>query len=303
MKKFKKIVCLDYTRLTEPTFARLSDYSLEPVAIYQDSPKDEAEKLQRIGDADCVLVSWNTRIEASVIRRSPSLKYIGMCCSLISKASANVAIEAAEEQGIVVKGVRDYGDEGVVEFILAQLIVLAKGMGKQQWKPVQTELKGKVMGIVGLGAVGQMLAQAAVAFGIKVLYFSRTRKEELESEHIQYASLATLLSLSDVVTTHLPRGTKLMGEQEFSLMKPNSIFINTSVGPTFEVDALYNWLEKPENFAIFDFDGAFGMEHLDRYPNLLYFNKTSGMTDAAFDRLSSKVMDNLLTFLDSEGEV
>jgi lactate dehydrogenase-like 2-hydroxyacid dehydrogenase len=57
-----------------------------------------------------------------------------MCCSLYDERSANVDVKAAGEQGITVHGIRDYGDEGLVEFIFAELTYLFKGLGRHQWK-------------------------------------------------------------------------------------------------------------------------------------------------------------------------
>lgn len=298
MKKFEQLVCVDNTRLTQEALEKLSGYSQQQVRIFHDYPSNNQEIIDRINDADAVLVSWKTRIDAEVIAAAKNLKYIGMCCSLIDKKSANVSIDAAEQQDITVKGVRDYGDEGVVEFILAQLISLAKGLGTHQWKAQPTELKGKTLGIVGFGTVGQMLAKTALAFGMKILYYSRTRKISLESEQIKYADLEQLLKESDVVSTHLPRHTKLMSAHEFGLMKPNSVFINTSVGPTFESEPLLTWLAQAGHFAIFDADGAFSVsEDLVNHPSVLYTPKTTGMTDAAFERLSQKVLANIEAYL------
>lgn len=298
MMKFKKIVCIDHTRLTDWGLKKLNDFSDE-VIIFNDFPADNQEILKRISDADCALVSWKTRLEATVIEQAPNLKYIGLCYSLIDKKSANIDIETAENKGIIVKGVRDYGDEGVVEFIISELIALAKGLGKYQWKPLQTELKGKILGIIGLGVVGEMLAKVAAAFGMKVLYFSRTRKFHLENEHLEYKSLNEVLKESDIISTHLPRNNRLLGANEFNHMKPNSVFINTSVGPTFDVQAMLEWVNKKENFAIFDYDGAFGIPNIQDYENVIYSPKTSGMTDAAFDRLSHKVLNNLTNYLEN----
>ena len=71
-------------------------------------------------------------------------------------------IEAARNLGIEVKGVRDYGDEGTVEFIFAELISLFKGLGEHKWRNEATELKNKSIGIVGLGTLGRMVAKTAI---------------------------------------------------------------------------------------------------------------------------------------------
>ena len=68
---------------------------------------------------------------------------------LYDEKSANVDIETARNLGIEVKGVRDYGDEGTVEFIFAELITLFKGLGKNKWRNEATELKNKRIGIIG----------------------------------------------------------------------------------------------------------------------------------------------------------
>ncbi len=299
MQKFNQIVCVDNTRLTRSALEALSEYSHRDIKVFDDYPTNKSEIMDRIADADCLLVSWKTPIDVEIIEAAKSLKYIGMCCSLIDKASANVDVNTAENKGVVVKGVKDYGDEGVVEFIMSQLISLAKGIDKHQWKLQQTELKNKTLGIIGFGTVGQMLAKVALVFGMNVLYFSRTRKLSIEEHRLSYASLSDVLTQSDVVSTHLPRNTKILGKAEFDLLAPNTVFINTSVGPTFDTQALFEWVNKDNNYAIFDHDGAFGLQNLELHPRIVYFPKTSGMTDAAFERLSEKVIKNLLGFLQS----
>lgn len=78
--------------------------------LFDDVPKDDAEIIHRIGDADAVLLSYTSRIEKNVLDACPDIRYIGMCCSLYSEASANVDIRAARARNIIVYGVRDYGD-------------------------------------------------------------------------------------------------------------------------------------------------------------------------------------------------
>jgi len=301
MKSFKRIVCLDKTNLSDWALNKLADFSIEPVEYYSDYPKTEKEKLQRITDSDCVLLSWNTNLSSEIINKTKGLKYIGMCCSLYDKSSANVDIDAAEKNGIKVEGVKDYGDEGVVEFIFSELIQLAKGLGSRQWKDSPTELKGKVLGIIGFGTLGKMVASVAVAFGLKVLYYSRTRKKNLETSNIRFSNLENLLKEADIVTTHLPRNNQILGRKEFEAMKPNSILVNTSLGPTYNIDVLKEWIDKNENYLIVDLDGAEGyIDVYKNHPKIIFFEGVVGMTDAAYDRLSQKVIQNIEEYLNSQ---
>jgi lactate dehydrogenase-like 2-hydroxyacid dehydrogenase len=299
---FKKISIIDNCRLTSPEIEKISMLSQETISIYNDFPETEKEIINRIGDSDCVLVSWQTKINAHILKASTSLKFIGMCCSLYDESSANVDIAEARKLGIEVKGVKDYGDEGTVEFIFAQLIYLLKGLGKHKWKSEAEELTNKSIGIIGLGTLGKMVAKTASYFGMKVFYFNRNRKYELEKEGLTYLPLDELIGSCDIVTTHLPKNTILLTEQEFQYKKNNSILINTSLGLTFEKEAFVKWINNNKtSFAIFDADGVgdFGSEFL-KYDNIILSEQLAGFTSEAKKRLSEKVVNNLTNYLEKK---
>ena len=297
--KFKKITIIDNCRLTNQIIEKLAALSEIPIEISNDFPKTDEEIIKRINDSDCILVSSRTKINANVLKASKSLKFIAMCCSLYDANSANVDIVTARKFGIEVKGVKDYGDEGTVEFIFAELICLFKGLGRHKWRNDTTELKNKTIGIIGLGTLGQMVAKTGIHFGMQVYYFSRTRKYLFENEGIVYLPLEELLETCDIVTTHLPRNTVLISENEFKLKKRNSILVNTSLGLTCEKNALINWLtEDKTSFAIFDSDGAgSNMDELRNLENVIVAEQSSGFTIEAKERLSEKVFENLKAFL------
>ena len=161
---FEKIVVVDSTGLNTWGVERLKELGKE-VVFYTGIPKTDEEIVNRIGDADCVLVSYNTQIRRNVIEACPNIKYIGMCCTLYSESSANVDIAAARERGITVLGIRDYGDEGVVEYVISELVRLLHGFGGKQWKHKAYELGGQKVGIVGLGRTGRMIADALRSWG------------------------------------------------------------------------------------------------------------------------------------------
>ena len=296
---FNKITIIDNCGLTSPEIEKISTLSREPISIYNDFPETEAEIVNRISNSECVLVSWQTRISAAILKKSTSLKFIGMCCSLYDENSANVEIAEARKLGIQVKGVKDYGDEGTIEFIFAQLIYLFKGLGKQQWKSEATELTNKSIGIIGLGTLGKMVAKTATHFGMNVFYFNRSRKYEMEKDGIVYLSLNELIATCDVVTTHLPRNTILLTDQEFRNKKRNSVLINTSLGLTFEKDAFLEWIcNDKTSFAILDADGVGNFANeFSKYENIITAEQFAGFTFEAKKRLSEKVLANLENYL------
>lgn len=296
---FVKIVSVDNTGLVDETKEKLRRLAKD-VVFYEDYPATNEEVIARIGDADGVLVSWNTPLEREVIESCRNIRYIGMCCTLIDERSANVDIQAARERGIQVLGVRDYGDEGVIEFIISELVRLLKGTGKHQWRSEELELTGQTLGIIGMGTLGTMLAKTAQSFGMEVSYYSRTRKPHVEAEGIKYMELDELLQQVDILSTHLPRNTVIL-QDKLHLFGNNKILINTSLNPTFDVAEFAHWIQEPGNYAIFDGD-ALGKDRakLIKHARVIYTDKVAGWTQQARQRLSEKVLANVNLFLAGE---
>ena len=125
--------------------------AIEPVNLL---PADDEEIIRRVGDADAALISYTTRMGRKAVTGCPNLRYIGMCCSLYEEKSANVDIAAAREKGIVVTGVKDYGDEGVVEYVISELVRYLHGFGPKQWRADPMEITSLKAGVIGMGATG-----------------------------------------------------------------------------------------------------------------------------------------------------
>ena len=125
------------------------------MVLYDDVPGDDAEIARRIGDADALLVSYTSQVGREALQPCENVRYIGMCCSLYSEESANVDIAYARQRGIQVKGVRDYGDRGVVEYVLYQLIRILHGYDFPMWKEQPLELTCLDVDMVGLGTSAQ----------------------------------------------------------------------------------------------------------------------------------------------------
>lgn len=299
--KFNKIVLVDKTGLRNWAISELQKYSKEEVDIYSDYPKADSILIDRIAKAECALVSWNTQISEKVMKECSHLKYIGMCCSLYDESSANVDITFAKDNHITVKGVRDYGDEGLIEFIISELIRLIKGLGENQWKDEPVELTNRKLGIIGMGRTGQMLADRAKAFQMDVNYYNRSRKWNVENKGVKYMPLAELLSTCEIISTHLPKNTKLLDENLFEILGNGKILINTSLGLSFDKDHFLNWIHGNNNYAIFDGDGiGEHQEEFKKYKQIIISEKVGGWTSEAIDRLSKKVIENLKGYLEKE---
>ena len=297
--KFNKLATVDYCGLVGPSKNKILELSTLAPSLVDNDPTSDDEIITRIGDADCVLVSWRTKLTAAVLNACPSIKYVGMCCSLYDEKAANVDIAEGRKLGITVKGVKDYGDDGTLEFIFSQLIHLGKGLGPQKWREGQDELTSKTIGIVGMGFLGKMVARAALMFKMKVYYNSRTRKPEMDELGCTFLPLDDMLPRCDVVTLHLPRNLCLFHDKEFGAMKKDAIFVNTSLGQPFDGDALFKWVgAQSGNFALLDLPGS-GQVTKDcaKYPNILLYPKPSGFTAEAQVRLTDKVYENMVNYL------
>lgn len=128
--------------------------------MFGDVPQGDDEIVNRIGDADAVLLSYTSALPGEVLSRCPEVRYVGMCCSLYSPESANVDIRYADAHGIAVTGIRDYGDEGVVEYVVSALVRRLHGFGMEPWFGEPSEITGLKVGVVGLGKSGGMIADA-----------------------------------------------------------------------------------------------------------------------------------------------
>ena len=295
---FKKLVAIEPVSLIPAAEEKLHDYAKE-VILFNDIPKDDTEIIRRIGDADAVLLSYTSSIGKNVLDACTNIRYIGMCCSLYSEESANVDIRAARSKNITVYGIRDYGDQGVVEYIVSELVRYLHGFGGKQWQELPVELTDLKVGIVGLGVSGQLIANGLQALGADLYYFSRTRKPEQEAKHIKYLPLKELLNKVDVVCSCLNKNVILFHEDQFEWFGNHKIMFNTSIGPSHDLAALAKWLEHGDNEFFCDTAAALGdpTGKLLANPHVNCMNVSSGRTKQAFVRLSAKVLENIETFL------
>ena len=208
-----------------------------------------AEKLAEvIGDSDGIFLS-KIPITAELMDACPRLKYIGVTATGYN----NVDVAAARERGIVVTNIPDYSADAVAQMTFAYILQFATSLiqytastAAGDWTRSElfcyfpfplTELKGKTLGIYGLGSIGGRVAEIGTAFGMKVIYHSRTKKnvpyEWVESEEI--------FRRSDYLSLHCPLTEETQGlicEKTLSQMKPGAFLINTGRGPLVKEEDL-----------------------------------------------------------------
>lgn len=300
---FKKMVIVEPINILDYQKELLKHYTRE-IIFYDTIPSCDDELIKRIGDADSVLVSYTTTINDYVLKNCKSVKYIGMCCSLYSKESANVDIHYCEQNGIKVSGVRDYGDAGVAEYIIHELVEFLQGYKELKWDKLPREITNLKCAVIGLGTSGTLIAKTLKFFNADVSYFSRTRKEYLEDElSIKYKPLEDLLRESEAVFLALNKNVLLLQKEHFDLMSGKRILFNTSIGPGFDPVALKNWLQDKNHFFFGDTLNTAGILEIWDLENTFTINRSSGgYTYQAFERLGNKVIINIEDYLKNKSE-
>jgi len=189
-----------------------------------------------------IIVANKTPITAEVIERAPALKLI----TITATGYNNIDLEMAKSKGVIVCNVPEYGTWSVSQHAFALVLELANHVGLnaasvaqgewsggQEWsytkKPLM-ELKDKVLGIVGLGRIGQQTALLGKAFGMKVQYVNRSR---VKTDLGKAVTTDELFTTSDVISLHCPltpENTRFVDRRLLSLMKPSAFLVNTSRG-------------------------------------------------------------------------
>ena len=229
----------------------------EPVVWDADLPPDRAELRKQIVNKEGLLCLLTDQIDAELIQAAPHLRVISQC----AVGYDNIDVPAATLRGIAVGNTPGVLTETTADFTFTLLAAAARrvveGMDyvrSGQWRTwglsllLGQDLYASTLGIVGMGRIGEAVAQRALGFKMEILYYDHHRKQELERAlGIRYAPLDELLRRADFITLHVnltPQTRGLIGQRELSLMKPTAILINTSRGPVVDTEALYQALKQ-----------------------------------------------------------
>lgn len=291
---FNKIVILEPVFMLKEGEKELKKYCNELI-VYDTNITSEKETIERIGNADCILVSVNTTISKETINSCPKLKHIALCCSFYGKQFSKVNIDEAEKKGITYSYLVEYGDEGTVEYVVAQTINLIHGFYGKRLKEEAYDLSGIKIGILGLGALGTKIARSFRILNSNVYYYSRTRKENIENElNIKYLELDDLFNTVDVISINLNRDVCLIGGDNLKKYGNRKAIINTSVGKCYEIESLKEWLKNKNNFYVCDEVSVNDdIKEILNYDNVIYTNAKSGVTKQCLERATQQIINNI----------
>lgn len=288
--KFDQIAIVGITTLDDQNTKCLQSISKAEVANFN-CLEDAGDTI--IDQTDCLLVNIQTEINASLLTAAMNLRYIGVYGSSLN----NIDMEAATRLGIQVDKVTDYCDTETAEFVLFVAYALARGLLRDNWPAYPYSLYGKTLGIVGMGSVGISLCKLARGVGMRIVYYSRTRKPEIEDACITYSSLKNVMCSSDIISLHVPPHTQVLTAQDFACMRNSAVLVNTCIGQVFCEEGLIKWLLCPSNTAIFDAIAASSYERIFSQSNAIRVEQAAYATSESISRRRHKFIQNVRTFL------
>ncbi len=228
---------------------------LDAELVMADEPTLEGI-LKVASQADGLMVTYG-QITADVIAGMEKCKVIGR----FGLGVDNIDIEAATKAGIAVVYVPDYCVDEVSDHAMAMLLDLARKVsfsnslvqaGRWEMSAVTplSRLRGRTLGLAGLGQIPRALTPKAQAFGLKVIAFDPYIDKDVATElDVELVDFETLLKSSDYVSIHvpmMPETEKMFGADAFAQMKPDALLDNTARGPLVDTDALAKALDSGE---------------------------------------------------------
>lgn len=279
---------------------------------------NKKELIEKAGKADYLLVSGRIPIDKDVIDASTRLKMI---------QRTGVGVDTIDTKALKERGIPVYVNTGINSYSVAEhtlMLILAvlrklpaadasvrRGTWLKQELGIQcNELRGKTVGLVGLGSIGTEVAKLLNAFNATVLYSKPSKLSDVEERelHLEYRSLPQLLREVDILSLHLPLNAKtrnLIGHKEISQMKKGAIIINTSRGQLINEEALITALKsghlKGAGLDVYSTEPLPASNPLTHLENVVLTPHIAGITSESFQRMMGEAMTNIKVF--HEGKI
>ena len=276
---------------------------------------DEQELLAVIAGVHVLGIRSKTRVTERVLAKANKLLAVGTFCI----GTNQIDLEAACMRGVPVFNAPHANTRSVAELVVGFVVMLMRGLHERidaahagRWlKNVAgaREVRGKTLGIIGYGHIGQQVSVLAEAMGMQVIFHDVVDKLALGNAR-RARGLDELLALSDVITCHVPgdattRG--MLGDAEFGRLKSGAFFINTSRGSVVDLDALARALDRGlVAGAALDVFPEEPLGNDDRFelplqgrPNVLLTPHIGGSTLEAQHGIGEEVAEKLVRFVNN----
>ena len=291
----------------------MADWSVLPsdtqVQVFGDHLSDPEAVAERLRDFGIIVaMRERTPFPRSMLERLPSLKLL----VTTGMRNASIDLKAASDLGITV-----CGTEGLsyptAELTWGLILALLRHIPEEdsatragQWQvSMGVGLRGKVLGVLGLGNLGSQVATVGRAFGMSVVAWSQNLTEERASQYgATLVGQDELFSSSDIVTIHLvlsDRTRGLIGARELGLMRPTAYLVNTSRGPIVDEKALVEALQKGAiagaGLDVFDQEPLPQDHLLRRLENTVIIPHMGYVTTETYHVFFENAVEDILAFL------
>jgi len=228
------------------------------VSVYKkDQPIPKNELKKAIKNCDGLISMLSDKIDKEIIDSMKNCKVVAN----YAVGFNNIDVDYAKSKGIVVTNTPDVLTDSTADLTMALVLSCARKISESEklvrdkkfvgWKPklfLGIELRNKYFGILGAGRIGTEVAKRAHSFGCKIIYYSNSKNDFLESElKAKKMSLNSILNKSDIISLHLPlnkNSYNLLNEEKLKLLKSSAILINTARGEILDEPYLIKMLNQ-----------------------------------------------------------
>lgn len=294
------------------TFAKYVNklHKFGEVKYYQDFPKDNTELINRIRGADIVICKW-VDFNGTILEKCNNLKEI----VTLTSGFAHFPLKMARERGINIINCPTHNSLAVAEHVMALMFAvsrkiveaqvnLQKGLWRETTYSYQgTELSGKILGIIGLGHIGKILAGIAKGLGMKVIYVNSKSSSE---------DLTNLIKNSDYISINVPKTDEtyhMIDRKSFEMMKSTAILINTARGEVVDQKELYNALREKviagAGLDVFENTVAIGkapddIVEISKLPNVVTTPHIAFNTKESAERMGEEMIKNIKAIINNK---
>ena len=283
------------------------------LAIYSDT-LSESQSIQRMKGAEIAIVGDQAPLNNTVLGNADGLKLL----AIGSTGLDFIDLEFAAQKGIRVAFVPGFSTQSVAEHTIALMFAVIRriplGDKKVRERPFeisQTEddnqflgfdVKGKTLGVLGLGSIGTRVAEIGLALGMKVVAFNRTPRR---LQNVETLDFDEVLKTSDVVSVNLaltPDTENIISDRALALMKSSAVLVNTARGPHINTQALYTTLKEKKIFGagldmLAEWDEDNPLLGLD---NVVLSPHSAWWTQESRTNLADTIVSNVESFLRGE---